>query len=390
MRRPLSFFSAACILFLAAQPALAQIGKYVPIQAGTPEDKAFSEISATSDPAQKLKLIDKFLADFGQGNLALIAYDLYIQVYLAQKDYDKVFEYGEKTLALDPDNFNTAVTMFRAAQERGDQQKMFAIGSTAAEIVARFKGRPASDGKDPASWEAEKSLVLNQVQDNINYVDFSVFKLAYETQDPMARAAQLERYAATFPSSQYASQALNMVVAAYQQANNQVRMIEAARKALTANPENPGILVLLADHWSEQGKELEAAEQHARKAIEILSTMPRPEGITEDQWAQQKSLQTGLAWSAIGQAQIHRKRDAQAVEAFRTAAPLLKPAAVTYARNQYRMGFALINLKRLSEARVAFMEAASVESPYRALAQDKMKGFPAASPAKKSPPRKGG
>ena len=388
MRRSL-FLLAACILALAALPARAQVGKHVPLHAGTPEDKAFVEISATSDPTQKLRLIDKFLADYGQGDMALIAYELYIQVYLAQKNYDKVFEYGEKTLAIDPDNFNIAVTMFRAAQEKGDQQKMFAVGGTVAGILASFKARPAPDGKDSSTWEAEKSLVLNQLQDNINYVDSTLFSIAYQTQDPMARAALLERYAATFPDSQYANQALSMVVAAYQQANNVPKMIGASRKALAANPENPGILILLADHWSEQGQELDTAEQNARKAIEILSTMPRPEGITDEQWAQQKSLQTGLAWSAIGQTLIHRKRDAQAVDAFRAAAPLLKPAAVTYARNQYRLGFALINLKRLSEARVAFMEAASVESPYRALAQEKMKGLPASSPAKKSPPRKG-
>ncbi|HLE37742.1 MAG TPA: hypothetical protein VI699_11430 [Candidatus Acidoferrales bacterium] len=388
MRRSL-FLLAACILALAALPARAQVGKHVPLHAGTPEDKAFVEISATSDPTQKLRLIDKFLADYGQGDMALIAYELYIQVYLAQKNYDKVFEYGEKTLAIDPDNFNIAVTMFRAAQEKGDPQKMFAVGGTVAGILASFKARPAPDGKDSSTWEAEKSLVLNQLQDNINYVDSTLFSIAYQTQDPMARAALLERYAATFPDSQYANQALSMVVAAYQQANNVPKMIGASRKALAANPENPGILILLADHWSEQGQELDAAEQNARKAIEILSTMPRPEGITDEQWAQQKSLQTGLAWSAIGQTLIHRKRDAQAVDAFRAAAPLLKPAAVTYARNQYRLGFALINLKRLSEARVAFMEAASVESPYRALAQEKMKGLPASSPAKKSPPRKG-
>ncbi len=387
MRRSL-FLLAACILALAALPARAQIGKHVPLHAGTPEDKAFVEISATSDPTQKLRLIDKFFADYGQGDMALIAYELYIQVYLAQKNYDKVFEYGEKSLALDPDNFNIAVTLFRAAQEKGDHPKMFAVGSTVAGILARFKARPAPEGKDPSTWEAEKSLVLDQLQDNINYVDSTLFSIAYQTQDPMARAALLERYAATFPDSQYANQALGMVVAAYQQANNVPKMIDAARKALAANPENPGILILLADHWSEQGQALDAAEQDARKAIEILSSMSRPEGITDEQWAQQKSLQTGLAWSAIGQVQIHRKRDAQAVEAFRTAAPLLKPAAVTYARNQYRLGFALINLKRLSEARVAFLEAASVESPYRALAQEKMKGLPAASPAKKSPPKK--
>jgi hypothetical protein len=50
------------------------------------------------------------------------------------------------------------------------------------------------------------------------------------------------------------------------------------------------------------------------------------------------------------------------------------------------MGFALINLKRIPEARTALTEAASVESPYRAMAQAKLKELPAAParPGKKS------
>lgn len=388
MRRS-RFLLAPCVLMLATLSVQAQIGKTVNLRAGTPEDKAVAEINAAADPAQKLQLIDKFLADYGQGDMALLAYDLYIQHYRGQKNYDKVIEYCEKSLALDPDNFNAAFTMFRAAQDKADQQKMFASGAAVSGILSRFKSRPAPEGKDASTWDAEKALALNQVQDNANYIDFTLFKLAYETQDPVARATLLDRYASTFPRSQYANQALNMIVAAYQQANDVPRMVEAARKALASNPENPGILILLADHWSEQGQELASAEQNARKAIEILTSMPRPEGIGDDQWAQQKSLQTGLAWSAIGQVQIQRKQDALAVESFRTAAPLLKPAAVTYARNQYRLGFALINLKRLSDARLAFMEASSVESPYRALALEKMKGLPASAPGKKAPPRKG-
>jgi tetratricopeptide (TPR) repeat protein len=93
-----------------------------------------------------------------------------------------------------------------------------------------------------------------------------------------------------------------------------------------------------------------------------------------------------VAWSAIGQAYITQRKDTQALEAFRTAAPLLKPDATSYARNQYRMGFALINLKRIPEARTALTEAASVESPYRAMAQAKLKELPAAParPGKKS------
>ena len=49
------------------------------------------------------------------------------------------------------------------------------------------------------------------------------------------------------------------------------------------------------------------------------------------------------------------------------------------------MGFALLNLKRVAEARTALSEAASINSPYRPLAEEKLKSLPAAaSRARKS------
>src|SRR5207253_6272316 len=63
MRRSLMIL-VTVVMSLALAPLLgAQIGKRVSIGAGTPEDKALAEINAATDPAQKLALIDKFLAE---------------------------------------------------------------------------------------------------------------------------------------------------------------------------------------------------------------------------------------------------------------------------------------------------------------------------------------
>ena len=59
--------AALCALLFAAMPAVAQIGKYVPVPAGSDADHALSEINAATDPAQKLALIDKFASELGQG-----------------------------------------------------------------------------------------------------------------------------------------------------------------------------------------------------------------------------------------------------------------------------------------------------------------------------------
>jgi hypothetical protein len=63
---------------------------------------------------------------------------------------------------------------------------------------------------------------------------------------------------------------------------------------------------------------------------------------------------------------------------------LLKPDANSYARNQYRLGFALLNLKKVPEAKAALADAASVNSPYKALAQEKLKAMSGAAARAKS------
>ena len=85
-----------------------QIGKYVPIQAGSDADHAISAINAASDPTQKLALIQQFADGPGkEGDYPILADGLFVDYYLGQKNYDKVFEYGDRLFVLDPDSFRT-------------------------------------------------------------------------------------------------------------------------------------------------------------------------------------------------------------------------------------------------------------------------------------------
>ncbi len=383
-RASLSF----AILLLLAASAAAQIGKNPTIPAGSSEDKALAAINAASDPAQKLALLDQFVADYGKGDMALVAYDIYVSVYSGQKNYDKAFEYGEKMFAVDPDSFSTAVTLFRIAQEKNDLDRMFTYGERAQEIVTRFKSRPAPSDTPAAAWEMRKADALAQVHNNLNYISYTLLSLGAQQPDPMHRATLLERYATAFADSPYAQTAQSLVATSYQQAQDYAKMTEFAQKVLARDPSNLGMLLLLADDGSERGVDLDKAEEYAHRALDLLDKATKAEGLSDEQWQQQKSLQQGIAWTSIGQVEMQRKKNAPAVEAFRTAAPLLKSNAVSYARNQYRMGFALMNLKRTQEARAAFTEAASLDTPYRGPSQEKLASLtsgPAKHPAKKRP-----
>ena len=377
------------VLFLAGLfagvPLRAQLGKMVIVSAGSEADHQLNEISTATDPAAKLKLIDAFSAAHPEGDLQILADEQYVNYYLAAKQYDKVFEYGDKLFALDPDNFSNAVNMVRAANEKGDADRLFTAGEKASGILQRFKAEPPPAGTSPDSWKALQQQKLEPIKDNQDYIEQSLMNAAYQQKDAAKRAALLVRFANLFPDSPNAGQALGAAALTYQQAQNRPKMLETANSALAKDPDNLGILLLLADDFSEKGEQLDKAEAYAKKAASLCDTAKKPAAASDADWQKQINLQKGLAFSALGQIDLQKKLNPAAVESLTKAAPLLKSNAAVYARNQYRLGFAYLNLKKTAEAKQAFTEAASVDSPYKGPAQDKLKGMAAAkAPAKKA------
>lgn len=366
------------VLFLGAAGEAQRIGKYVPITAGSDADHAMQEINAATDPAQKLALIDKFAANLGQGNMAIVADELYVNYYLSQKNYPKTYEYGDKLFAIDPDNLANAVNLVRAASEAGDPAKLMTYGEASSGILKRFRESAAS--------AEEKQNALQASADSIRYIEQAVYAGVYQTKDATKRAEQLAHFAELFPDSPYAIPALGVAAASYQAAQNAPKMLEVANGLLAKDPNNLGMLLLLADYYGEKGEQLDKAEAYAKKAASLTNAAPKPEGVSDDDWKQQTTLQKGLALSSLGQVNLQKKDNATAVTNFQAAAPLLKSNNQSYARNQYRLGYAFLNLKKLPEAKQAFTEAASVESPYKQPALDKLKSLPAKAPVTRRKP----
>jgi tetratricopeptide (TPR) repeat protein len=365
--------------FCAAASAQ-HLGKNVPIAAGSDADHAMQEINAATDPAQKLALIDKFASGLGQGDMAIVANELYVNYYLAQKNYARAYEYGDKLFAVDPDNLTNAVNLVRGASEAGDADKLMAYGEVTSGILKRFNASSAPAGTSEEQWKEGKASALQSNADSIRYIEQAVYAGVYQTKDATKRAASLAKFAELFPDSPYANPALGVAATSYQQAQNVPKMLEVANGLIAKDPNNLGMLLLLADYYGEKGEQLDKAEAYAKKAASLADSAPKPEGVADDQWKQQTTLQKGIALSALGQVNLQKKDNASAAQNFQAAAPLLKANDASYARNQYRLGYAFLNLKKLPEAKQAFTDAASVNSPYKQPALDKLKTLPAKAP----------
>jgi tetratricopeptide (TPR) repeat protein len=369
MKRLLSLFAA---LLFVASCAAAQIGKAIAIPAGSDEDHALTAINNAPDGPDKIALIDKFMASYGKGDFELLGDQLYVQTYFAMKDYPKVFEYGDKALALDPDSMAVAVNMVRAADAAGDTERIFSTGEKISQMLARYKAAAPPAGISPDQWAQNRADTLEKAAPEVSYVQYTMIQAAFKSTDPAAKAALFERYVAAYPDSSYSENAREQIAFSYQAARNAAKMVASAQSAVAADPNDASMLILLADYWSDSNStpHLEEAGTDAKKALGAIQQAKKPDNVTDEQWQQQQSLEKGIAYSCLGQVDAIKGRNATAVEEFKQANPLVQSNSFYYGRNLYRLGFVLAKMRRIAEARAVLTEAVAVDSPYKSHAQE--------------------
>jgi len=374
MRRAWIVFFLLIFITLSAN---AQMGKSISLAAGSPEDKAYVAISAATDPAQKIALLDQFMKDFGdKPELALLANQLYADAYLDAKNYDKAIESGEKVLAADSENFPTAMILVRAAQGKGDAQKVFDYGDEAAAIASRYRPGSAPLGVSADQWKQQQDEMQKRTASDIEFIQYAEFNTAYHATDVATKATLLERFLKTYPDSTYASNAVEALAFAYQQSNNSGKMVVTAQQALAKDPANVSMLLLLADNYSEKGQHIDEAAADAQKALNALAAAKKPDAVSQVDWDKQTTLQKGIAYSVQGQVAVIHGKNGQAVALFKDASPLLQGSNYYYGGNLYRLGFTLAKMEQYPDARKYLQQAVAVDSPYRALAQQTLAKIP--------------
>jgi tetratricopeptide (TPR) repeat protein len=172
-----------------------------------------------------------------------------------------------------------------------------------------------------------------------------------------------EAFLQKYPNSPYAESVYSRLVAAYNEKQDMAKLFAAADKALALNPKDVFVLVLVG--WviphdynpndMDADRRLDKAESYEKQALELLPTMPKPEGISDDQFAKTKAAAESQAHSALGLVYFRRQDYANSVaETQKALASQTNPDPVDY----FVLGMGHFGLKHYGEAAGAFQKCA--------------------------------
>jgi tetratricopeptide (TPR) repeat protein len=148
--------------------------------------------------------------------------------------------------------------------------------------------------------------------------EYNAYVGAAQQKDPTAQISGLEAFLAQYPNSVMKEDALELLMGAYQQAGNQAKVIDTANRLLTANPNNVRALALLA--YSERAAQKWAdAKGHAERGLQALTTMTKPDGVSDADFQKQKTQLGSLLESVAGFSALQLKDNATAEKDLRAA-----------------------------------------------------------------------
>jgi tetratricopeptide (TPR) repeat protein len=328
---------------LASVAMLAQTKISIP--AGTPEDKALNAVSSESDAQKKIAMLEEFVQTYSS-NPAAVAYGNWqlAQLYAAS-DVSKAMSYNDKALAAMPDVLDIIQSQVDLAQQLKDPAKVVDYAVRGAKVINGLQG-------------AEKELV----QTTYGFLDASAYNAVVADPDPKHRMAEIEIYSKAFAGSPNAKNANVVAVASLAEMNDTAKLSEFGEKALAADPNNIGILTLLANAYVEDPKPTYVTKgaTYAHKLIELTKTDTSPNAkVTE-----------GFGHEILGYALLREDKTAQAIAELKLAAPLVKSDPVKYSITLYRLGYAYAKSNQMAQAKEILTEASSVEGPFQQSSKD--------------------
>lgn len=178
-------------------------------------------------------------------------------------------------------------------------------------FAGMISGMQVATAQAPAAQPAAAQPQQKQIKDPAEY---NAYVGAVQQTDPTAKISALEAFLVQYPNSVMKPDALEILMQAYQQTNNQPKMIETAQRLLTTDPNNLRALALLtylkraaAEAGQNAAQNLNDAAQYANRGLEALKTATKPQGMSDADFEKLKNETAVIFNGAAGMAALQNK-----------------------------------------------------------------------------------
>jgi len=331
------------------------------IPAGTPEDKELTAIAAEPEAQKRIALYQDFVQKYS-GNKAAAAYGNWqlSQQYLATGDTAKALECGSKALELYPNDLDIVLSQIGVAQAMQDGGKTVGFAVRGAEICHSIATQPKPADVSDADWNTQIADQQESARSSCEYAETAAYNAIVAEQDAAKRMNYIEEFTPAFPKSKFEDPVSQLALYSLQQLNQPQRVEAYGEKALAANPDSVPTLLMLANAYSEDPKQLAKAITHANKVIALS-------GSSTDS---KQKMAAGVAHSTLGYTYLRQEKYTPAVAELKTAVAMLQDDPQAEQAALFRLGYAYAKQNRRADSIAALQKAAAIEGPYRAQARD--------------------
>lgn len=245
------------------------------------------------------------------------------------------------------------------AQQQNQQQPQ--TQQPAQQTGKPTMGQPQTpNGQAPANGQAAPAAPKVDPAEEAAYKQFTDVK----PDDYDQQIQQGEDFVKKYPSSRYNEVVYARLTSAYYNKQQTDKMYEASDKALTLNPNDVQVLVLVGwviphnidPNEPNSTSRLQKSEEYEKRALQILPTLPKPASLTDEQFTKAKAQDESMAHSGLGLTYFREQKAEDSLKELQQATTADKPDPVDF----FIMGIDLESLKRYNEAAQAFDKCAQI------------------------------
>jgi hypothetical protein len=359
------------LVFALALPAASQRHRIEEINAEKPDGKLLQQIMQENDAAKRTALLEQFTTEFGQAKEIPWVLEQLQVAYVKANDPDKILIAGDKLLAVDPNDAEAAMQCLKAAESKKDGALVRKYAMTTSTAARKMAAAPQPQGGDEvAAWKASVDYA-KQVD---SYADYALYRAAVESRDPKVTIDLAEALRQQSPNSDYAGKLALPLFIAYRQVDPP-KAITFAEQTLATDQSSEDMLLVVADSYAQQNKEPAKIHAYSAKIVEIMGSKAQPEGMSDADWNNRKTVVTGLAHYMTGKLYYMEKNYAKADTELRAALPMAETKAAVKPEVLFFLGFANYQLKKPQDAANYYKACAAIKSQYQAGALKSLQGI---------------